>query len=153
MTTLELVSEEVTILVSDEDDTILISDVGTQGPPGGVHESYPFTMSDELELAVGKTFLPFDYDGTIISVQIVNRVEADEDIIVDVLLNDVSIWDDPGSLPTIPSGSFKTAILVTLIDSPDVVAGDLMSVDVVQVGTDSQRGRDLVATVRVLKNA
>jgi len=71
-------------------------------------------------------------------------------VVVDVLINNVSIWTDPGDRLTITAGQDQSSV-VTVFDTGSFVATDRLSVDVVQVGTTNP-GEDLVVMVRVLRN-
>lgn len=151
MTDVAVTSEAVTVVVDSNDSTVLVAQSGMQGPPGPAHETYQFTMQDEIEPATGSTFIPFDSDASLSSLQAVMSVSpGGQDVIVDVLINGVSIWSDPGDRLTITAGQDESPV-VTMFDTDSFVAGDRLSVDVVQVGS-SPPGEDLVVMVRVLRN-
>lgn len=151
MTDVSVTSTPVTVVVDDQSNTVLITQAGMQGVPGPAHETYQFTMQDQLETAVGSTFIPFDSDASLVSLQAVVSVPpVGQDIVVDVLINGVSIWANPADRLTITAGQDESAV-VTTYDTGTFVAGDRLSVDVVQVGSTNP-GEDLVVMVRVLRN-
>lgn len=150
-TTVEVDPDDTTVLVSSSDSTVVISETGLQGPPGPAHETYQFSMRDQLEAATGTMFIPFDTDAALVSVQAVVSVSpVGQDVIVDILINNVSVWANPADRLTIPAGQDESSV-VSVFDTDTFVSGDRLSVDVVQVGS-SNPGEDLVVMVRVLRN-
>jgi hypothetical protein len=144
-------SDAVTVVVESDDNTVLISQSGFQGVPGPAHETYQFTMQDQIEPAVGTTYIPFDTSAQMLSVQAVTSVSpVGQDIVVDVLINGISVWSNPADRLTISAGQDESAV-ITAFDTDSFVAGDRLSVDVVQVGTTNP-GEDLLVMVRVLRS-
>jgi hypothetical protein len=150
-TSVEVADDGVTVMVVSTDSTVAVTEVGMQGVPGPAHEIYTFTMQDQIETAVGTQFIPFDSDASLVSVQAVTSVSpTGQPILVDVNINNVSVWTAPGDRITIPAGQDESAV-VTVFDTDTFVAGDRLSIDVDQVGSGNP-GEDLVVLVRVLRN-
>lgn len=143
-------SQEDTVLTVTEQVVVQIAEVGLQGPEGPAHETYQFTMQDQIEVAVGTTFIPFDSDASLLSVQAVTSVApVGQDVLVDVNINGVSIWANPVDRITIPAGQDQSSV-ISVFDTDTFASGDRLSVDVDQVGTTNP-GEDLVVMVRVLR--
>lgn len=159
MTDITVVEAPVDITVDDdgsvvtvqaEEVTISISELGAQGIRGPSHESYPFTMQGELEVWTTETTqIPMDRPGVFQSIQ-ATVVEAPTGaaVIVDVLINDVTIFAAPGDRPTIAAGDIL-APTVTTFGTAGFTTDDRLTVHVAQVGSTTA-GRGLVAVVRVL---
>jgi len=150
-TAVSIADDGVTVQVVAQGAMVAITEQGLQGPPGPAHETYQFTMQDQIEVAVGTQFIPFDALSQLVSVQAVLSVPASgQDVVVDALVNGVSIWADPADRLTITAGQDESAV-VTVFDTDTFVPSDRLSVDVVQVGSVNP-GEDLVVMVRVLRN-
>jgi len=142
MTSLLLQDEAVYILVQDEghvsvlvqdDVSILISETGTQGVAGPARESYPFTAQGELYVVTGPNYLPFDADYSFESwIMAVDIAPDGDDIIVDLLINDVTIFADPDDRPVILDGQQVSTVTTADVE---VEAGDRLSVNIEQVGS------------------
>jgi len=142
----------VTVMVVSSDAAVAVTEVGMQGIPGPAHETYQFTMQDQIETAVGTQFIPFDTSASLLSLQAVVSVPpVGQNVVVDVLINGVSIWANPADRLTITAGQDESPVATTF-DTDSFVAGDRLSVDVVQVGVPPTPGEDLVILVRVLRN-
>ncbi len=143
--------DEVTAVLGDDGVTLNVSEAGIQGPAGPVHEVYQFSMRDQIQVAVGTMFLPFDADASFVSVQAVLSVPpSGQDVLIDLMVNGISVWADPGDRLTIPIGADESAI-ATVFDTATLVPGDRLSVNVDQIGSVNP-GQDLVVVVRVLRN-
>jgi len=143
--------DEITAVIGDDGITLNLSEAGIQGPPGPVHEVYQFSMRDQIQVAVGTMFLPFDSNGTFVSVQAVLSVPpSGQDVLIDLMVNNISVWSNPADRITIPVGVDESAI-ITVFDTATLVPGDRLSVNVDQVGSINP-GQDLVLIVRVLRN-
>lgn len=143
--------DEVTAVIGDDGITLNVSEAGIQGPAGPVHEVYQFSMRDQIQVAVGTMFLPFDSTGTFVSVQAVLSVPpSGQDVIIDLMVNNVSVWANPVDRLHIPAGLDESAI-TTVFDTTTLVPGDRLSVNVDQVGSVNT-GQDLVLLVRILRN-
>lgn len=150
-TNVSVADDGVTVMVVSTDATVAVTEQGIQGVPGPAHEIYTFTMQDQIEAVVGTQFIPFDSAASLVSIQAVTSVSpVGQDILVDVNINNVSVWANPADRITIPAGQDESAV-VTVFDTDSFVAGDRLSIDVDQVGTTNP-GEDLVVLVRVLRN-
>ena len=134
-------ADGVTVTVESEETVVLIDDVGAPGPPGPVHESYPFTLQSEWELVPANqlTEMPLASTGQVISVQ-ATALDAPtgSDAIFDVQLDGVSLWDDPGDRPTFVDGSADVA-LITTFDNAAFTAGMKLRVVPIQIGSTNPR--------------
>jgi len=145
------VSEVTTAVVVDDQVTVLLSDVGVQGPEGPAHEVFPFTMQDELEAVPGTSRVPIDGVAAIESVQaMVGTAPTGSAITVDVNKNGTSIFTTQGNRPTIADGQ-NTSGVVTTMNITGLVSGDYITVDVDAVGS-GYAGKDLVVLVRLVKS-
>jgi hypothetical protein len=151
MTDVVVSEEPITVVVGDDGVTLYVYEGGIQGPAGPVHETYQFSMRGQLEVAVGTMFIPFDSDATFVSLQAVLSVPpSGQSVLIDVLINNISIWANPADRITIPIGADESAI-ATVFDTDTLVPGDRLSVNVDQIGSINP-GQDLVLMVRVLRN-
>lgn len=144
---------EVTIVLAPEETTISISEVGVQGAPGPSDYPFPFSMTEDIEVRVGESYVIIQHaDMEIAGVSLWLTTPAQgAPVIVDVNVNDTSIWtlqaDQPRILAGSQGGSFVTDMDVTML-SP----GDRLSVDVDQVGS-SVPGRFLSVTIWVRRTS
>jgi hypothetical protein len=139
---------DVTALVSTDETTLLLGDTGVPGAAGPSNYPFPFFMSEDLETRPpGSSEVWIEHAGYEIEGARVSCTTAPTgaDIIVDVTINDVSIWDNPADRPRIlageTDGGFVTDMDVTML-SP----GDRLSVGVIQVGSLIP-GRNLNVTI------
>lgn len=150
MTDITVTEEPTAVSVTNEGVQVVVSDVGAQGPAGPAREVYPFTMQDDLEVVAGTTYIPFDDDVTIQSIQaVVSQPPTGQSVIVDVNLNGASVFAAPGDRPTIAVGQYVSGTVTGFASA--ITAGDRLSVDVDQIGS-TQPGRDLVVLVRIQRN-
>lgn len=128
--------EDVTAVVSTEETTLILSEPGPSGPAGPSNYPFPFSMSEDLEVKPpGDSEVVIEHEGyEIQGVRVsVTTAPLGGDVLVDVTVNDVSIWDDPGDRPRILAGEL-TAGFVTNMDVTMLSPGDRLSVGVIEVG-------------------
>lgn len=132
---------------------VLISDDGTWrvvGSPGaGGSGSWPiaFSFAGSLVAVTGASKYPVPLAGTIVSAQAaVGTDPTGASVIVDVLKNGTTIYTTQANRPTIAAGTNESA--AALPDVTAVAAGDLLSVNIAQVGSTTP-GADLTVVVLV----
>lgn len=142
--------DEVTVVVAEQT-TVLVSEVGLQGPEGPAHEVFPFTMQNDLEAVPGTTRVPIDGVAGIESVQaMVGTAPTGSSVIIDVNINGTTIFTEQANRPTIAAGDF-TSGAVTVMNVTTLSPGDYLTVDVDQIGSGAP-GRDLTVLVRLVKS-
>lgn len=127
---------------------------GAAGPPGpagaaGPHPvvSYPFSFQGPVKVMTSGLRMTVPLAGTILSaVAAVGTAPTGQSLIVDVWKNGVSIFSSPGHRPTIPIATHSSQVAAP--DTSALVAGDYLSVNIVQVGT-TVSGNDLCVVVAV----
>lgn len=125
-------------------------DVLVQGPAGpSGFEGFTFSYQGSVAILTGKGRQYFEASYQIDTVRsAVGTQPVGSALIVDVKKNGVSIFTTTGDRPTINPGS-NTALGGSMAGAA-LVAGDFLTVDVVQVGSGTP-GSDLTVTVRVHK--
>ena len=107
-----------------------------------------FQSVGTLTAAAGKAFVVAPYGGTIKKIAAtVGTTSAGSSIIVDINKNGTTIFTTQGNRPTIAAA----AVVATLAGTPNVVtfaAGDLLSVDIDQIGSGTA-GSNLGVSVLV----
>lgn len=157
MTDLVVVEEVTSVVITDDEDvdvavvtnetTLELTDNGPQGPAGPSTYPFPFTMSEDLEVKVGESMVVIQHAGYEIEgiSMWVNTPSLGSDVVVDVNVNDTSIFTDqsnrPRVAPGVQDGGFVIDMDVTML-SP----GDRLSVDVDEVGSLTP-GRWLTVTI------
>jgi hypothetical protein len=120
---------------------------GPPGPPGTSDEIAVFNRSGTLSVStgVGRFRLPFPW--TILGISAtVNTAPAGAAVIANPQKNGSTIFTTAGNRPTIPAGADAT-LLETVPDIVDMDAGDVLTVNIDQVGS-SVPGADLTLFVR-----
>jgi hypothetical protein len=110
-----------------------------------VAQPLAFSKTGTLEVTTGVSKFPALFDMTLIGVRAaVGTAPTGADLIVDVNLNGTTVYTTQGNRPTISDGS--TSSTETVPDVTAVSAGDLLSVDIDQIGS-STAGSDLVVAI------
>jgi len=100
---------------------------GPQGPAGVV--SVPMTIRGDMFVGVGVVPFPLAQDVTVVDALVAMAIgPVGADLVFDILSNGVSIVT-----VTVPDGSRTSSPLLSL--SIPLVAGDILTVDVLQVGS------------------
>jgi hypothetical protein len=130
----------VAVLLTDKS-----APVATGDHTHAVAQSLAFSKTGTLEVTTGASKFPALFDMTLIGVRAaVGTAPTGADLIVDVNLNGTTVYTTQGNRPTISDGS--TSSTETVPDVTAVAAGDLLSVDIDQVGS-STAGSDLVVAI------
>jgi len=107
-----------------------------------------------LTVGAGKDRVAFPFDGEVVNADlVVGTAPTGADLIVDLLLNGVSIYTTVANRPRVLV-SAVTSSAANRVLRPDVVkfvAGDVLSVTVVQVGS-TVAGSDLDVTVQYVSS-
>jgi hypothetical protein len=104
-----------------------------------------FSKTGTLEVTTGASKFPALFDMTLIGVRAaVGTAPTGADLIVDVNKNGTTVYTTQGNRPTISDGA--TSSSETVPDVTAVAAGDLLSVDIDQVGSSTE-GSDLVVAI------
>jgi hypothetical protein len=121
-------------------------------PTGGDHAFVYNPPFVELQTHTGglRYFNRFERSFTLTEVFICTGEDTPpegDDLIVDVLINGVSIFADPGDRPVILAG--ETTGLSVAIGTTTFAPGDWFTVDIIQVGSSSP-GSDLTVQIAVI---
>jgi len=137
-------ADRVKIYDSEDDDTFKYSELGDL-PGGAVSQQLSFFRTGTLEVTTGASKFPALFDMTLIGVRAaVGTAPTGADLIVDVNKNGTTVYTTQGNRPTISDGN--TSSTETVPDVTAVAAGDLLSVDIDQVGSSTE-GSDLVVAI------
>jgi hypothetical protein len=110
-----------------------------------VAQPLPFSRSGTLEVTTGASKFPALFDMALVGVRAaVGTAPTGADLIVDVNKNGTTVYTTQANRPTISDGS--TSSTETVPDVTAVAAGDLLSVDIDQIGS-SAAGADLVVAI------
>lgn len=111
----------------------------------------PYSFPGVLTVSTGVAKFRVPADATVLGASAaLGTAPTGSSVVVDILKNGVSLFTTPANRPTIASGATISTLLVP--ERTLVRAGDLLSVDVKQVGS-SVAGSDLTATVYLQKSA
>lgn len=114
-------------------------------PPPSAAQPLPLIVPGTLAVMTGKIKIPAMANYQILGMQATcGTPSVGADVIVDFLVNGVSVFTNQANRPTVHAGVDASAIVV-----PDVVtvtAGSLLSMNIVQVGSTSP-GTDLCLMV------
>lgn len=139
-----------------------VDDIDATGTPSGstflrgdgawaspvVSQAQAFFATGDLTVRQGKSPFPAPFAMTIQGVRAaVGTAPAGADVIVDVNVNGTTIFTTQANRPTIEAAS--TSSPEATPDVTSVVAGDLITVDIDQVGS-STPGADLVVVIRYI---
>ncbi len=121
---------------------------GPKGDQGDGDLMYPFFMSGAIHVAAGQSRIYLESSRTVAAVRAaVGTAPTGASIIVDVLKNGTSIYaSTPANRPTITAGNYMA--LGGTPDTTSCVAGDYITVSVLQVGS-GVAGSDLTIAVRL----
>lgn len=138
------------VVIEDSEDSwakkkVALSEIGTGGGGGGGSHIVPFSWSGELQTSPGTHRLVFTDNATLVAVVASCGVApAGAAVIVDVNLNGTTIFTTQANRPTIADGGNQSAV-----ETPDVTAvsaGDYLTVDIDQIGSDDP-GEDLTVSI------
>jgi hypothetical protein len=129
----------------DEADHDALDHTGLTGVGGVGSQPLAFFKTGTLEVTTGASKFPALFDMTLVGVRAaVGTAPTGADLIVDVNLNGTTVYTTQANRPTISDGS--TSSTETVPDVTAVAAGDLLSVDIDQIGS-SAAGADLVVAI------
>lgn len=124
---------------------------GDQGEPGVERETIPFSHGGELQTHVGTSRFPVVGGPFVIETVAASLTKEPTGaaVVLDVNVNDVSIYSDQNERPSIPEGA-RFGVGGTSDTNLTVGQGDLLSVDIDAVGSTTP-GSDLVVSLRLRK--
>lgn len=149
-TNLNLLDEtiETLVVVQNEIDDITVG-TGPQGDPGVAGSTdQMFRQSGEVTLATGSEGWPLPFDADILNFRVSATLPpSDTDVVIDALVNDVSVWSSESDRATLPFGQ-----LVGSSSAPDDTEydeNDLVTIDIVGMGAPSSGDESAMDVVSV----
>jgi hypothetical protein len=110
-----------------------------------VAQPLAFSKTGTLEVTTGASKFPALFAMTLVGVRAaVGTAPTGADLIVDVNLNGTTVYTTQANRPTIAASA--TSSSETVPDVTAVAAGDLLSVDIDQIGSSTE-GSDLVVAI------
>lgn len=137
-----VVTQRVSVVASGT-----IGQTGATGPAGPVYQI--FTVPSTLNTGVSKARFYAPIGFTVSNVRVsVGTAPTGSSIVVDVLKNGSTIFTTSGNRPTINVGSFVDNSSVPDYPAGVLVAGDYLTISIVQVGS-SVAGSDLTVQIEL----
>lgn len=119
-----------------EPEIIVVSDSGVQGPPGVAGEDAPiyFGRDEEVDVVVGEQMFLFGFDAQLIKAYtIIRTAPQGNPVVLDINVNDVSIWTNPNDRLKILAGQNRGEVV---LPTPLAIQeGDYVTVDIDEIGT------------------
>lgn len=134
-----------------ENGVITVGPAGPQGPQGPEAEiPIVFNRSSALSVTAGTTGFPVPFNATVLGVRAyAGTAPSGSDAIFDVNRNGTTIFATQSARPRIVAGS-NSAVETTGMTVSSLTAGDVLSVDIDQVGSTTA-GSDLTLVIRIRK--
>lgn len=124
------------------------------GTPIPVGQAYPVNFKQEGTLATGGSDFIIRPPGLFQLQKVIGTITtaADQDIIVDVLVNAVTVFPAVGNRLTIAAAALtgETSVIVATSVARAITDGDVVTINVTQVGTGGNEGENL--SVQLLGN-
>lgn len=134
------------ILVTDDQEVSVAINSPTTSSSTEGHQLLNYSHANLLTVTSGKTKFVFPVEAVLLGVTpSVNTAPTGSDIIIDLNVNDVSVFD-PGVRPRIVEGSEIGPEVSTFLDAT-MQAGDYLTIDIDQIGSTNP-GDYLNVTVR-----
>jgi hypothetical protein len=117
-------------------------------------ERLPFGQSGDLVEGPGRGQAVLGYQGLGYMVFLALRGPADREVIADIQLNDQTVFQDPDDRPRIPAGDVGPVVvdLIATNRSFQGQLGDVLRMNLDQVGTSAQPGLDFTGDVWYTRN-
>lgn len=136
------VNTNLSLLSQAIDDIAALQDqISNEGPAGQTGQTIVmFRQEGEVTLATGSEPFPLPFDCDILGARVSCSVPATvTDVVCDVLVNNVSLWQLADDRPSLPVGEYSGAE-ATPDTTTGYVSNDLMTVDITTVGPPTSGG-------------